>query len=115
MGMTKQNKIDSDIFYSDTYSIKTGMCGNIYIHMLYTDKEKTKFHRVRADLGKSGTCARSHLEVEVAFINATVHNTSNSVAIKTLTEASGHKCQSDGACHDLMIRMVIQELMKIQT
>lgn len=97
---------------SITFTIKTG-CGSMYVHLLYNDKERSKIHSIKATLGKSGGCARSHIEVELALINALILNVPNSIAIKALTDACGHKCNNiEDTCHDLLVRMIIDILMK---
>lgn len=102
-----------DEFPTNSISVDTG-CGKMYVHLLFTDQAKTKFHRILATLGKSGGCARSHLESKVAMINALIHNAPNNIAIKTLTDASGHKCHVENTCHDILIRIAIAELMKVK-
>lgn len=104
---------NQNIFPSETHSIKTG-CGDMYVHILYSEKNTNEIKQVRATLGKSGGCARSHLESKVAIINSVIKNLPTNIAILALTEACGHTCNVERTCHDLMIRLVIEELMKIK-
>ncbi len=98
---------------SKTHKITTG-CGSMYVTLLYKDKERSIIHEVKVAYGKAGGCSDTQLESKVAFINALITNTSHSIAIKTLTKACGHHCHVGDTCHDLLIRLVIEELMKLK-
>ena len=100
-------------YFSKSIAVETG-CGKMFVHLLYLEKEMLQLKEVKASLGKSGGCARSHLESKTDFINALIHYTKNDIAIKTLTKACGHRCNAEPTCHDLLIRLVIDELMKVK-
>lgn len=100
-------------FPSHTHRIKTG-CGNMYVHLLYKDENRTTICRVSVTFGKAGGCACTQLQSKAAFINALIKNTPHGVAISTLTAARGHRCYAGDTCHDLLIQLVVEELMKIK-
>ena len=104
---------DLTVWPSETHELKTG-CGNLYIHIIFKDKERTIINSIRAAMGKSGGCARAHLESNVALINTLIKHSPHGVVIKALTAACGHTCQEGHTCHDLMIRLVIEQLMKVK-
>lgn len=100
-------------FPSTTHEIMTG-CGKMYIHLLYKDKERTILHGLKSNFGKSGGCAGTHFHSKVALLNSLIKHAPHSVTIRALTDASGHHCFTGDTCHDLLIRLVIDELMKIK-
>jgi len=104
---------DPTIWPSETHQLKTG-CGDLYIHIIFKDEERTIISGIKASMGKAGGCASSHLESNVALINTLIKNTPHGIAVKTLTAACGHTCQEGRTCHDLMIRLVIEQLMRIK-
>jgi len=106
--MEKQTK-----FLSTSISIKTG-CGNMFVHLIFADDDRKVLHSVKATLGKAGGCARSHLESKVAMINSLILNTDNKTAIKTLVEAGGHRCYEEITCHDALISLIVEELIKVK-
>jgi hypothetical protein len=100
-------------FPSRSVKLVTG-CGNLYAHLMYEDEDRTKLYGLHTTFGKAGGCACTQLKSKTAFINALIRNTSHSIAISTLTEARGHRCHEGDTCHDLLIQLVIEELMKIK-
>jgi hypothetical protein len=102
-----------DIVYpSDTINAKTG-CGDMFVHILYTDETKKHIFGVRADLGKSGGCSRSHLAAKEAVLNGLFHNVKRDAMLTVLIAASGHNCQfGKETCHDVLFRIVIDAIMK---
>lgn len=100
-------------FPSTTHEITTG-CGKMYIHILYKDKERTTICGVKSNFGKAGGCAGTQFHSKVALINSLIKHAPHSVTIRALTDASGHYCHEGNTCHDLFIRLVIDELMRLK-
>ena len=99
-------------FPSESRCIKTG-CGDMFVHLIYTDETCATLLRVRVDLGKSGGCARSHLEVETSLINGLLKHAKRSVVLAVILEAGGHKCQyGDSTCHCELLSVIKEVIMK---
>lgn len=110
-GTIKQK--DQTEYPSRSVKLVTG-CGNLYAHLMYKDEDRTNLYGLHTTFGKAGGCACTQLKSKTALINALIKKTSHSIAISTLTEARGHRCHEGDTCHDMLIQLVIDELMKIK-
>lgn len=103
--------ISKDALPNDSFVDKTH-CGNLYTHIVYEDKEKTKIIKVLADLGKSGTCANAHLsELCELLTGLFLYVPSKNDRYKVFIMAAGHSCGPGTTCFDVMLR----RLMTIDT
>jgi hypothetical protein len=100
-----------EVRLSDTIQLETG-CGKLYVHLIYSDEERTILEEVKTNFGKAGGCGISHLASKVALINALLLKANKDIIIRALVEASGHSCHMGDACHDKLIRLIKKTLMK---
>ncbi len=91
---------------SESYCDMTS-CGNLYTHVIYSDEEKRKAIRVMADLGKSGTCPKSHLSNICELLTGILNYCKDDNKDKIYIMAAGHKCGVATTCHDVIMRRLL--------
>ena len=83
-------------------------CGTLHLHVTYSDETLSKVVKVSADLGKSGTCARSHLSSTCEALTGMFRYLPHNVRTKIMIMMAGHKCVGGGkTCTDAMLRRLM--------
>lgn len=92
----------------------TSGCGSLFIHTFYNHDE-TKVIGIRADLGKSGTCAKATLTSYCELLTYMIKHMPPSDVVSAVLGASGNKCNhGDNCCVELVNRHVQEIALRNQ-
>lgn len=100
---------NSKLIPNTTLQLQSG-CGSLYIHTFFNE-DKTQVIGVRADLGKSGTCARATLTSYCELITAMLKYMAPSDMVSAIASASGNKCEHGPKCCIEIVNRHVQEIV----
>lgn len=107
-----QESFPQESFPTETICVRTG-CGTMYIFIATKDG---KPHKIFAQLGKSGGCARAQLEAFVDMASILICELPDHPATTmALTKASGHQCfYGVESCINVLSRTLLDYIVDIK-